>query len=665
MPSLFAGLFSLAALALFLAWALKRSSALTTLLAAAAAMLFFTLAGCLGVLYAAGWAWYALCAAGLVVLLIRIKGRIVPLLSPGWLFFVAGGALFIVLFAVTRPLLTQWDEFTFWGTAGKVVSESHQLYTVADSGLIARSYPPGLIVFGYMMQFISGFTEHGLITAYAIFALACLAPASALWRKHKTIVILALAALFALPLLFTPGPPQGGVMGAYLYCMADAPMALLFGGALCFYFAGGGKTAGLVLGFGVVLAALVNVKDMGLALALIALLVAALDLLFCERDRMTFFKAKRWGAFFAALGVGLACILAAYLGWALHMYLAGGANRFNLGNAEGQLSMPQMLLAGFKALFGIQQSEQYLEVSHQMLRALFTRPVMLWGSGAVVLGGILVLLVAAWLLAPTRRRRRRVLVFTLAMCASFAAFYLFNVFTYSFIFTWYEGRALKDYARYITPFWMGWAMGALVLLADTATTEKAPFYRLRVGRLANAVFCLALLAAAALGFNWEDNFLRVSPSLYTVREDVRAVLNTATAEGMRPEDRVYVVSQRMADEGARFYVFNFELRHQVPTYAGEGRGAAGAVLGARGQGNTVSCTPGQLAEYLREQNVTHVLLDYPDTYFIETFAPLFSDGLAGWTDDDSFGRGSRYYRVRHNADGTCTLIAPLEEGDAL
>ena len=48
--------------------------------------------------------------------------------SPGfWMFF--GGAVFLwVLFAELQPMFTQWDEFTAWGLAPKMMAERASLY---------------------------------------------------------------------------------------------------------------------------------------------------------------------------------------------------------------------------------------------------------------------------------------------------------------------------------------------------------------------------------------------------------------------------------------------------------------------------------------------------------------------------------------------------------
>ncbi|MDL2219591.1 hypothetical protein LJC04_04590 [Ruminococcaceae bacterium OttesenSCG-928-O06] len=673
-----AGLVSLAALSLFYARALQRSASFMPLLAAASAMVYFTLAGCLGLLRPAAVLWYALCAVALLYTLWREKGRILHLFTPGLVFFLVGGVLLVGVFQLTRPMLTLWDEFTFWGTAAKATCNTHLLYTVAPSNLIARSYPPGMVVFTYMMQFFGGFTEPGFIACYGILMLACFSAASALWDKNKSAAVVALAALCLFPLLFETAAPAGRMMYSYLSTMVDMPMAMVFGGALCFYLAGGEKDTRLLAPFAVILAALVCMKDIGLALALIAWFMAALDLLFCSRGRLVFLRLRRGKALLAFCGVCLAAIVACYLLWAVHMRTAG-LNRFNLGSSGEEMGQLEMLFTGIKMLFGVGRTQQFSTVAREMLYALVKRPVFLLGPGVVALALILALAVAALLLAADGSARRRVVVFTLGMGVCFAAFYIFNLFTYALIFKPIEAESLREYQRYIFPFWAAWLMAGLVLLAQTACNEKAAFYRRRAARAVNMGAAVVLIAGVLLRFGWQANFLRISPSLYTQRTTVAGVLATAREEGLRDEDKVYLISQ--GDDATRFYIYGFEMQaERALMYTGyqmdytTGR----PVLGTDGlpllQGNVqatlvapnantdvpyeIACTPQALARYLKETGCTHLLLDTVDEYILTGLVTMFADGLVGWSADT---RGHTYYRVTWDRVGTCTLV-PQEGG---
>lgn len=688
--ALFAGLASIAGLSLFLARFLRRSSALMPIVSVSASILFFTAMGCAGLwlgsgsfLKVAGWAWYAICLAALVYVIAAEKQNILSLFTPGFWLFLAGSAAFIVLFLITKPQFTQWDEFSFWGTAAKVTHNSGQLYTTARSSLIARTYPPGLIVFCYMFQFFGSFAEYGFMAALAVLYMSAFSAACAVFRKNKTASIIFMFCMVLLPVLFESPVPAGNLSSSYLFCMADVPMGVFFGGALCYHFAVREYGARTFIPFGLILAALVCFKDMGFAFALIALFVAFIDLAFCERKTIAFFRLRRWGAWFAAGAVCLLLVLGAYGLWALHLKQAAGIDRFDLGNESQSLGMAAMLTEGVKQLFGIGRTEKYVMVSQNMRTAFFKTPVMLFGSGARVLLLILVISVLAWVMAASRRQRRRVLVFTLAMAFCFLAFYVFNIFTYTFIIKGEEAEILKDYHRYISPFWLSWLMSALAVMWLSATNQKATYYRLRISRAVCMLVCIGLIGGTLWRGNSAANVLNVSPSLYSEREDVRITAKAAEEQGMRPEDNVYIISQW--DDAHRFYMLGYELSAvRVPVFAGTKydkngeivtgeagqpiyAGLAASTLGPPNKESyeifEIGCTPSQFIEYLLQNECTHVLLDKIDGYIIEEFAPLFSDGLQGWQ-DDGFTTGHRYYRLEMEKDGSYMLNAQTEGGAA-
>ncbi|MDQ9761409.1 hypothetical protein RFZ45_21540, partial [Acinetobacter baumannii] len=61
--------------------------------------------------------------------------------------------LLALFLAWQQPMPTQWDEFSFWATAAKVVKNNDALYTmVAQTNLEARSYPAALPVLSYLFQ---------------------------------------------------------------------------------------------------------------------------------------------------------------------------------------------------------------------------------------------------------------------------------------------------------------------------------------------------------------------------------------------------------------------------------------------------------------------------------------------------------------------------------
>ena len=76
----------------------------------------------------AGFLWFAAALAAAVWLWRHRKMlRWREILSPAFVFFVLASLAVLVLFAARRPVFNEWDEFSFWGIAAKVVKTENQL----------------------------------------------------------------------------------------------------------------------------------------------------------------------------------------------------------------------------------------------------------------------------------------------------------------------------------------------------------------------------------------------------------------------------------------------------------------------------------------------------------------------------------------------------------
>ncbi|MFV0352847.1 MAG: hypothetical protein ACK5JF_11170 [Oscillospiraceae bacterium] len=659
--SLVLALISIGVFSLFFARWLRYSSALMPLTVISAAIIWFMLGGMVNMLPLFGWIWYVAAALALGFVVYKERRAIYKLFTPGLIFFLLAGLAFAVLFCVTRPMLTQWDEFTFWGIAGKITVNENQLYTIARGNIGATSYPPGLIVFSYMTQFFfSSFREYAFIASYTFIYMAAFSAASALLDKRRTAAVIMLFTLVAFPFLFEATRPSG-ISYSYLSTMADGSLAALFGGALCLYFAGGKKGARLLIPFSIVLAALTAVKDIGLALALVAWVVACLDIVFCERKTLGFGPLRRWKASVASILLGLLAILASFFSWWLYLKTVD-IDRGNIGAGGQSYSMVEMMLQGIMALFGVRKDEFFSHQLGQMIDAFFKRPVWMLGSGFSMLILILVISALAFVLSQKGEARRRVVVCTAGMAAGFGVFYIFNVFVYTYILQGGEAQILKDYDRYIYPYWFGWLMLALVLLA--AAGIKAGRKAL-VARGGSILLACALLGLCVVKVDPAANFASVSPSVYTARINVQQVAQTVMQQGMRPQDKVYLLSQ--GDDAFRFYLFAYELPAELEyLYGGKDRpnGTTAAALIPPGEDSAyvekVPTTSKELEEFLHSTGCTHILLDITDTYTLQMLRPLAEDGLPDWSGDGVYAEGGLRYYALSWQDGQLTLVAPKE-----
>ena len=216
------------------------------------------------------------------------------LFSPGFLLFVGGSCFLWVLFALQQPMFTQWDEFTAWGLAPKMVAERAALYVADPINLTASFTYPATSLVSYLFQRVPGqFYEWQCLAGLDILFLACIAPAAAMPRKNWAGAVLVFAAGFLLPFFFSV-VPAGTPSTIYANAMADTPLALLFGGTLCLYAAAGGRKTGF-FACAMPLAVLTMTKDIGFAYALIVTFLIGLDQLFgTPIQSLPAFSAYRW-----------------------------------------------------------------------------------------------------------------------------------------------------------------------------------------------------------------------------------------------------------------------------------------------------------------------------------------------------------------------------------
>ena len=189
---------------------------------------------------------------------------------------------------------------------------------------------------------------------------------------------------------------------------------------------------------------------------------------------------------------------------------------------------------------------------------------------------------------------------------------------------------LKDYDRYLAPYYQAWMLAMLCLLANGA--------RQRLGRLALGGAAAVILAV----FCWRGipaaGFWTGADSLYTLRADVQSRSSTMNTVLDWP-DRVLVISQ--GDDATRWYYYRYELTAQVVNGFGGFYGRLGETKDRWDSDfmNLVEsenwtlydykavCVPDTLVAYMAEKDCDYILIDRADDYLQREFSPLFEGGL--------------------------------------
>ena len=619
--------------------------------------------GFAGLLLPGAWVWFALglLGGGFTLWRAGVKNALKRLAEPGFLLFVGGALVFWVLFAVTQPQFILWDEFTFWGSACKLTKTYHLLHPAAAGNLAARGGMPGMALIAYLFQFAGpGFAEWKCFAAYDILYLAVFAALTGavetMTQRQKAgwprAVLLMLGAAL-LPYFFT-APGAGQVSTVYLNVMGDTALGLLFGGALCLWFLAGDTLPGIVA-FGSVLCLLTLTKEVGLAYAFIAIALAAVD---------CWLAAPKPGIKSLGRAAGKAVCLAVpsaalMIGWNKYVALAAGIDKNSVGSAVtgDSVSYGQMLTDGILQLLG-RGSEKYAEkfasIRGSMGDAFFHTPVCLLGSGAAAVCAIGVVLLAALVLASKGQRRRRVGFFTLFSVLGYAAFVVFHLFLYVYNFSEPEALVLKDYDRYIGPFYMGWLLASLCLLAQTA----APRVNQKAQKAAGLCLVTAVVGIAVSFGLWgmpSAGFWNYPHSSYAARQDVtrRAA---AVNDLLDKDDTVFLISQ--GDDGTRWYYYGYELNARMGTsfagvhYSEEKGGhwetSFSNLICPKEDYNaekmkfqevyqyTAECDKYDLDAFLREKQYSHLLLDQSDLWIYYGMDGMFEGAVPQFRTEDAY-----------------------------
>ena len=283
-----------------------------------------------------------------------------------------------------------------------------------------------------------------------------------------------------------------------------------------------------------------------------------------------------------------------------------------------------------KQLLGIGRDDKFAQIMAAMGDAFFTRRICLLGGGIMAVAVITMVAAAAFFAAEKGPARRRVLMAHLAFAFCFAALYAFHLILYYYNFSDVEGLALKDYDRYLSPYYQAWMLAMLCLLARSAAARWSRCVLACAAAAVVGIFCWRGIPAA--GF-WSD-----ADSLYTLRADVQDRADTMNTVLDWP-DRVLVLSQ--GDDATRWYYYRYGLTAQVVNGFGGFYGRLGETQDRWDSDfmNLVEsenwtlydykavCVPATLVAYMQEKDCDYLLIDRADDYLQREFSPYFEGGL--------------------------------------
>lgn len=476
----------------------------------------------------------------------------------------------------------------------------------------------------YFFQLFGAFAPWRAIFAADLLMLAAVAAAAGCAKRARLACPLFLAGL-SLPTLVTVAGHTALLNTAWLEFLGDLPAGMLFGGAAAFRLAvrdEGPAARWLTLP---VLMLAANVKSNTFVLGLAAAGLVALD-------AVLFAPGGKRGAkdLAARLGFGAACLAAPtaqYLLW--NNYIAGLVRQNAAAGGMGDTasaSLPAVVINGVKLLLGLPvesyfeaRSDLFWQYGSAMTDAFWHRKVSVFGTGAAVAALTLAVFLSAVLLAADKRARLRAALFAAGSSVCFAGYWLMLWLSYAFLLKDSTPESLASYPRYLASYYTGWLLLALAVLAVSCASAKRPVFGRAAALAAGAVFAAAL----AVGTEPQFTLLGVGGGEYAAVRGEVAVAKAAK-ETIEPGRKVFLI--RQGDEGFSWFLFNQQL---CPALVyGEGGATYGEPALVEGMTYGAPYTKEEFAALLEKEQVDLLLVSRVDDIFEESYAGLFTDGLA-------------------------------------
>ena len=622
----------LLAFALHLIFNIK--SAITPLVSLAVLINIVSLAGMFdllmpGVFMAYGFA-VVFFAVGVYRCRLTLKEKLDNFLSPGVIMFILSSLLMLAFLAHRQPLMTEWDEFSFWGISKHLLNINDQLYTFYKSSMIGNSTPPTLAVLSYFFQWANAeFAEWIAFFGYDVMFFACYSAFTAYFEKkswNSAFVVYFLG--FLSPYIFEIYTKIIHLEPVYISTMADVPLGVVTAGALAVYFFSSRKDSRDILSLLPVLMFLTFIKDMGFALSCIVAFIAFFDMLVGSKE-FSFLKIKGFfGKCFAAAAM-LITAAGSFLGWSAHMARVMQRNPFELGG-ETNMSQVQMLITGVKELLIGPQSEKFVFIKQRMIDAFFTTKVSMLGSGAVIFAVITVLFVIAFVFGNENGRKRGAMMY-ITTIIGFVGYYVFHLFLYVYIFK-DNGYGLVSYNRYVYPYYIMWLMAAIFALCLAAKDGKKFFAKGSLFAFTGAVFLVFSIYAS-----YDNIFIECNDRSFSTRLDIKKRVEYID-DVIGEDDVIFLYCGN--DVGERWFIYTHEL-------------AANMIVEERavdieGLSEQEAIEKYQQTFYERfvQAGVTHLMIDRPSEAFAKYFDDLFVDGSV-W---DVEANCMAYYKVNYEND---------------
>lgn len=423
----------------------------------------------------------------------------------------------IFFFAIPSDFLfTEWDEFSFWASSIKLISQTDALY-VADSATGFKHYPPGQQMFQYYLVYFAGWSEGTVLYAQIVFMLAgLLAVVGSFIRQSGVLELCAFWCAVIILYLF-------GFDFAHI--LVDQLLAVYLAASIAIAW-NAKDTLRSAVAVSLTVAVLLLIKQIGLVLALVTLLIYWISLAFDDTAGTKRPTAKK--LVYAALP--LAALLLAKESWQWYAASIGALSDFSIPSLSALLEPP--LLARTQAT-----TSAFLE---RIQGGKFLGPVI----GLSLLSGF-----TFWLHGKAVRLKGGLGLGVLF--ASMLGYIAFLFLSYLVFFSEYEGVRLASFSRYSKTYFLAWAL-VLFALASSFMHKKSTTAQRRVA----IVLVVLFMAVAPRQFYADMGSVTIDPELLEKRKKAEE-LASIVLKHIQPGESVYFISQNSS--GYEKFAFNYAM----------------------------------------------------------------------------------------------------------
>lgn len=417
-------------------------------------------------------------------------------------------------------MISSWDEFSHWGDVVKAMFTIDDFATSSKSMSQFQSYPPAMSLFQYfLMKLGNKYIEGHMFIAAQLFFVSLIMTFVSKNKKVIDALITAVILLFVPSLIFN---------NFYTTIFIDCILGLVFGYILLSIIVNEydkHQIINLILS----IFTLVLLKDVGIFLALIAIAMIIVDLIFVKKKikfKRNFYEKNK--KYIWLVAGGIAAIAIAKATWNFDININDA--RISFGNEitfRGILNFITRQNLGYRGI-----------VIGNFIRNLYTENII---SSIVNFNTITLSVFLTLLLIPALKNVSNSKYYIGCILSGLLIYIIGLVFIYCFKFTEYEAVRLASYSRYISIYFV-----AMIFIVTAMITSNC----------SNKVIPLLVV----LLFVPYTNFFAIR---YTVREamNVREPYETAIAnlpEEIDGDDKIYVLSQNTS--GFDYWVLKYSLR---------------------------------------------------------------------------------------------------------